>query len=266
MSIQAKSIGREESTRIGQSLARLEDEQLLRGRGNFIDDIEPGDRTLHVAFVRSPYAHARILGVDISEAQALEGVVAVLTGADFVESIKPFSADFDYPGFKVTYRRAMPVDRVRFVGDTLAMVLAHNPYVALDAAELVAPDLEALSPVSNAEAALAEDAPLVHDNIADNVVFEGKFESEGFDVAHGDAPLKLSETFTAARQRGRRQWNVRESRHGDRRSGSAKGQPAVARETSRTRSAKSCLHRRLDRVRRSRIPRRRLRIASDIAL
>lgn len=184
---------------IGQSMRRLEDETLLRGQGQFIDDIDPRPDALHVAFVRSPYAHAVIKAIDIAAASSFDQVAAVLVGADFEGVIAPISADNDSPGFKVTSRSVMPTDRVRFVGDTLAMVLSPDLYVALDAVELVEADLTPLPSVSQVDAALAEGAPLVHESIADNVVFQMQFESDGFEAAHVASPYKLRETFTSAR-------------------------------------------------------------------
>ena len=184
---------------IGESMIRLEDEPLLRGLGQFIDDINPGPDTLHVSFLRSPYPHANINSIETIAAKALDGVEEIFVGEDFRSVISPISADYDHPGFAVTVRSALPIDRVRFVGDTMAMVLAIDPYVALDALELIKIDLTPLPAVSDVDSALADKAPRVHEGIADNVVFHSQFESEGFDAAHAASPLKLCESFSTAR-------------------------------------------------------------------
>ncbi len=171
---------------IGDSVLRVEDEPLLRGRGVFFDDLELGPGTLHVAFVRSPHAHARVLSINAAAAMTLEGVVAAYAAADFAGEIKPIAADFAAPGFKVTQRPVLAGECVRFVGDTLAMVVANDPYVALDAAELVEYDLEPLPAVVDAAK-------------SDQVVFEARFESEGFESTHRKSEMLLSERFTTAR-------------------------------------------------------------------
>jgi carbon-monoxide dehydrogenase large subunit len=187
------------SVRIGDSAPRLEDERLLRGRGLFLDDLDLGAATAHVAFVRSPHAHARVRAVNSADAAAAPGVFAVWTAADVDGLVKPISADFAAPGFKVTERPALAGERVRFVGDALAMVLARDPYLAADAAELVELDLEPLPAVGDAAAAIVPGAPRVHGGVADNVLFEGAFESRGFGTAHAAAEHVLRERFVAGR-------------------------------------------------------------------
>jgi aerobic carbon-monoxide dehydrogenase large subunit len=187
------------SARIGDSAPRLEDERLLRGKGRFLDDIDLGEATAHATFVRSPHAHARVRAVDGAHAAAARGVIAVWTAADVASLVKPIVADFAAPGFKVTARAALAAERVRFVGDALAMVLARDPYIAADAAELVELDLEPLAAVADAAAAVLTDAPRVHDGVDDNVLFEGAFESQGFGAVHSAAEHMLRERFTASR-------------------------------------------------------------------
>ena len=174
------------SARIGEPAPRLEDEALLRGRAAFLDDVDCGSGTLHVAFVRSPYAHALVRAVNLAPAHALQGVVAAYAAADFAGEIKPIAADYDAAGFRVTQRPVIAGERVRFVGDTLAMVVAKDPYVALDAAELVEYDLDPLPAVVDAEK-------------SEEVVFESRFSTDGFEEIHSKGELRLKERFTAAR-------------------------------------------------------------------
>src|SRR5580700_10589302 len=136
---------------VGQSLRRKEDARLVRGRGKFVDDIKMLGM-LHLVFVRSPYAHAKITGVDVSEAEALPGVVCTLTGQEISKLIDPFfeigpapsSQILDYP---------MAVDRARYQGEPVAAVIAETLAIAEDAAELVTVEYEPLEAVIDAELA-----------------------------------------------------------------------------------------------------------------
>lgn len=184
---------------IGHPYPRKEDDRLLRGYGRFIDDLPEPPDTLSLCFVRSYYAHGRIVGIDTTAAEALPGVVAVLTGADFAGVIAPLQADSEKPGYKPTLREAMPVERVRFVGDAVAVVVAEDPYIAEDAAELVEVDLEAFHPVVSIDDALDPGAPLLHEEIGDNIPFTASFESEGFQEAFDHAEVVVSDTFRSTR-------------------------------------------------------------------
>ncbi len=187
------------SSRIGDSVLRTEDDRLLRGRGRFLDDLELGPKTLHVVFVRSQHAHADITAVDTQAARAEGGAVAILTAADIAGRIKPIEADYQAPGFKVTARPVLTDGRARFVGDTVAMVLAPDPYQALDAAELVEVSYDSLPAVTDTHAAVADDAPLVHESAETNVLFSANFSSPDFEAAHAAAPLKMNVCFKASR-------------------------------------------------------------------
>lgn len=180
---------------VGQSVPRKEDRRFLQGRGNYVDDIPEPRGTLYMSVLRSPYAHAAIRSIDGAEAEALPGVVAVITGAEAAALAPPYAADYDKPGFKVTKRPALAIDRVRFVGDGVAAVLAESPYVAEDALALIDVDYEALPVVADVEAALSADAPRVHEDIDDNVLFQGVFKTEGFDAVADGAAHVLRERF-----------------------------------------------------------------------
>jgi 2-furoyl-CoA dehydrogenase large subunit len=142
---------------LGQSILRVEDEALLRGRGRFIDDLSPVPHARQAAIVRSQLAHAHVR-VDPSAALAVPGVVGVLTGDDVAALSRPFPAGIDSP---VPFYAAA-VGTARFVGEPLAVVVARDRYVAEDAAELVAVDYDPLDVVLDAVAA-AETAACVHD-------------------------------------------------------------------------------------------------------
>ena len=155
----------------GASIKRSEDPRILTGAGRYVDDIKlPG--MLHAAFVRSPLAHARVLAVDVSAAQALPGVVAVLTGAE-VEAITVPGPDAlvslmggagPTPEFTL-----LATDKVRFAGDPVAIVIAENRYLAEDGCDLVEVEYDDLSPVANAAVALDPASPPLFANLGDNI-------------------------------------------------------------------------------------------------
>src|SRR5258706_15419394 len=152
---------------IGTSMPRLEDDALLRGAARFVDDIKP-DGCLHVAFLRSPMASARIRSIDVSAAAQASGVGAVFAAGDLEGSGAPMNARMTTPGLISPDRPILAGDRVRFVGEAMAAVVARSRYEAEDAAELIAVDLDPLPAVSTLGAAMAENAPLVHDSVPAN--------------------------------------------------------------------------------------------------
>src|SRR5882672_4108002 len=152
---------------IGAPLRRLEDRRFLLGRGRFVADIDlPG--ALHCALVRSPHAHAGIRAVDASAAIASPGVVAVFTGADMaadgMAAMRPMWAVRSRDGSPMAEppRFALARDTVRHVGEPVAVVIAETLAQAMDAAECVSVDYETLPAVTDARAARAETAPLLH--------------------------------------------------------------------------------------------------------
>ena len=156
---------------IGQPVHRKEDPRLVRGAGRYADDVDlPGQAFARV--VRSPYAHGRLRGVDTSAALAVPGVLAVYTAADFARAgygamlCKLPLKNADGSPLFAPPRPIFATDRVRYVGEPLAMVVAEDDHIAQDAAELIVPDIEPTAPVSDPEAALAADAPLLHEGHA----------------------------------------------------------------------------------------------------
>src|SRR5580693_3077142 len=168
----------------GASIKRSEDPRILTGAGRYVDDIKlPG--MLHAAFLRSPLAHGRVLLVDASAARALPGVVAVLTGADLEEMTAsapdPLLALFTTGGPTPEFT-LLATDKVRFVGDPVAVVIAESRYLAEDGCELVEVDYEDLPPVVSAAAALDVGSPPVFANLGNNIIGPHK-RSEFGDVA-----------------------------------------------------------------------------------
>ena len=161
---------------MGARLERKEDLRLLTGQGKYLADIVlPG--MLHAVFVRSDYAHARILSIDTSAARALPGVVEILTGEEFKTHVKSMRQPVLLPNLAANYPEyyALAVDKVKYHGDPVALVIARDKYIAEDAAELVIVDYEELPVILDAEAALAPGAPQVHDDQPGNLMFEMTF-------------------------------------------------------------------------------------------
>ncbi|GIV90161.1 MAG: aldehyde dehydrogenase [Chloroflexus sp.] len=157
---------------VGRALKRREDPKLITGHGNYLDDIKlPG--MLHIALVRSPYAHAKIVSIDASKALAMPGVVAVFTGKDMLD-INPMPAAWQASGVKnnPVPPRALAVDKVALVGDPVAMVVAENRYIARDAADAVEVEYEPLPAVVDARKAVEPGAPQIHEAAPNNIVFE----------------------------------------------------------------------------------------------
>jgi carbon-monoxide dehydrogenase large subunit len=178
---------------IGQAITRREDDRLLTGRGRFVDDIRLPD-ALHAMFVRSHHAHAHVRGVDIAEARAVSGVVAILTGADLqADGVAPFPAS---PALKPARGRPattapfhpLALDTVRFVGQPIVAVLAESRAAAERAAHLVVIDYEPLPTVANLSAALATDAALVWADAPGNIAGTASYgDREACDRAFAEA-------------------------------------------------------------------------------
>lgn len=155
---------------VGADLPRKEDGAIVRGSVAYVDDVQlPG--MLHAAVLRSPHAHARIVSIDVSEARRLPGVRAVLTGAESLQHIGPlvrFAAE-------EVVEHAVAVDKVRYQGEAVVAVAAESRYLAEDALSLVKVEWEELPAVTTAEDAMAPGAPLVHDNLDSNVVYQHTF-------------------------------------------------------------------------------------------
>ena len=162
---------------IGQAVPRTEDPRLLRGRGRFVDDVPLVDPA-HAVVLRSPYAHARIVSIDAGAARAMPGVLAVLTGADYeadgLGGLPCQNTTFKRPDggpMFIPSHPALAVDRVRRVGDDVALVVAGTKEQAKDAAERIVVAYEPLPSVSTTAAAMMPDAAPVWDDCPDNICF-----------------------------------------------------------------------------------------------
>ncbi|MBB6308744.1 xanthine dehydrogenase family protein molybdopterin-binding subunit [Xanthobacter tagetidis] len=155
----------------GQSLPRVEDAALLSGRGRFIDDLGVRPGTLEAAILRSPHAHADILSIDTSAALALPGVVAVVTGRDLAALTLPMVA-----GLKVNVENwPMAVERVRYVGEPVAIVVAQTRYLAEDALDAIAVDYAPKPALLDPVASIEPGAALLHDTSGGNLVSDRRF-------------------------------------------------------------------------------------------
>ena len=190
---------------IGQGVPRFEDPRLIRGGGRYVDDVAL-PRTAYGYVLRSPHAHARIRSIDTSKAKTAPGVLCVLTGADWEAS--GFN-DLPVPGGmkkrdgSPSYKPRFPAlvkDRVRWVGDYVAFVVAETLHEAADAAELIAVDYEPLPAVTDTAAAAAPGAPLVWDDCPDNVCFV-RFEGDkaATDAAFAKADHIVKQRFVINR-------------------------------------------------------------------
>jgi aerobic carbon-monoxide dehydrogenase large subunit len=161
---------------------RREDYKLITGTSHYVDDLRsPQGRptALHLAVVRSPYAHAEIKGIQLDAARTLPGVAA-FAGAELVSGMRTIDT-IPAPGLKKPERRPLALGRVRYVGDPVAVVLAENLYAAIDARDLVEVEYELLPAVVDPEAALAPDAPILYDELGSNVA--SRSQVGGGDIA-----------------------------------------------------------------------------------
>src|SRR4026207_112382 len=157
----------------GERIKRNEDPRLLTGQGLFVDDVDLPNM-LHVAFVRSPYAHAKINDLDVSQALQREGVVAVYTANDLGDYWKPGPLLVSPPpveGIVFIEKTQFPLakDKVKFAGEPIVMVLAESRYIAEDALADIRVDYEPLDAVVELEKALQPDSSIIHEEIGSNI-------------------------------------------------------------------------------------------------
>jgi 2-furoyl-CoA dehydrogenase large subunit len=168
---------------LGTGVARKEDPALLTGAGRFIDDLSPFPNTHHAAILRSPYPHARIVAIDASEALAMDGVLAVVTGRDVAAMSKPFSVGIET---KLPFY-SCAIDKVHYVGEPVAVVVARDRYLAEDALEAISVEYEDLPPVVRIEDALRPDSAPLHESVGSNVVHQRSFTYGAADEAFAQA-------------------------------------------------------------------------------
>ena len=172
-----KTLGDKMSDLIGKSVKRVEDNRLLKGEGKYTDDFNMPNQAIGV-YVRSPHAHANLVSVDISAAEAMGGVIKIFTGKDIkdagiVGSICGWQVDFkNGDTMKEPGHPILAVDKVRHVGDAVALVIAEDKGTAVDAAAAVEVNYEVLDAIVDPKAATQDGAPRVHDDVPNNTIFD----------------------------------------------------------------------------------------------
>lgn len=176
---------------VGKPVPRIEDLRIVKGKGGYADDIEMADQH-YAAFLFSPYAHARIKSIDVSKALELPGVSLVITGKEIRELTKPMSSRAATKS--PTSHYILAVDKVRYMGEPVAAVVASSKYIAADAAELIEVEYEPLKVVSSIEDALKKDAELIYPELGTNEMITDHFE-------FGDVKKAFSEADKIVRDR-----------------------------------------------------------------
>jgi len=182
---------------LGRARLRKEDARLVTGQTNWTDNIVlPG--MLHMAFLRSPHAHAKITRVDVGPARNQPGVIAAFSGADFGDGQGSLPCAWPVtPDIVIPAHPPMATDEVRYVGEAVAVVVARNRYEAADALEAIEVDYEPLPPVLDIRTALDEDSPKVHE--AGNKSFVWPFGNGDIEAAFSGAPVVLERTYRQQR-------------------------------------------------------------------
>lgn len=184
----------------GATVKRREDPRLITGKGMYTDDFKlPG--MLHMAILRSPYAHARITNIDVSKAKQVPGVHAVITGKDLEGKVNPVPCAWLIPNsdLKTPPYLALATDRARFTGDGVAAVIAETPAIARDARDLIDVSYEPLPTVTETEKALAPGAPQLHADAPNNQAFHWSFSNGDPDGAFNNAEVVVRHRFVQQR-------------------------------------------------------------------
>ncbi|HEX2017553.1 MAG TPA: xanthine dehydrogenase family protein molybdopterin-binding subunit [Aurantimonas sp.] len=201
MSLQFEDPNRPNSY-IGRSVPRPNAPRLVEGQGHYVDDIDL-PRMVHVAFLRSPHAHARIVGIDPAQALRLPGVLRVFTGADLAEVCKPWVGVLQHlKGLKSPPQYPIAVERACWAGEPVAAVVAESRALAEDALALIDLDLEPLPVVADMMSALDQGTPLVHPELGDNLAFRRLHEEGDVDAAFANGPHVMEAEFVTGRHTG----------------------------------------------------------------
>jgi len=188
------------ATIFGSAIKRREDPRLITGAATYTDDVKlPG--LTYAAFLRSPYAHARLTRVDVSAAKRAPGVVAVYTGADIKDRVTPVPCAWNPPNcnLKVPPPPLLAYDKVRYVGDGVAMVVATSRAAARDAIDLIEADYEPLEGGVDPEKMAAAGAPQLHEEVPDNIAFTWVVSGGDAEAAFRDAEVSVEERIVQQR-------------------------------------------------------------------
>ena len=179
-----------EGALVGQAIERLEDAALLTGAGRYMDDLPLAPGTLHAAILRSSHAHAELVAIDATAALALPGVAAVVTREEVRRWTRPFTVGVKQP----MEHWCLAVDRVRYVGEPVAVVLADDRYRAEDALDAIKVEYRPLPAVVDPGAAATEAAPVLHPAVGGNIVSDRSFRYGDPDAAFAAAPHRIAIT------------------------------------------------------------------------
>ena len=184
---------------IGRTVTRPQTARLVAGRGTYTDDVFI-PRLAHVAFVRSPHAHARMTHIDTADAKVLPGVIAVVTGRELAQHCDPWVGVLkNYAGMKSAPQYPLALYKAVWMGEPVVAVVAESRALAEDGCARVKIAWEPLPPVVDAEAALAPGATLIHPELGDNLVLEAKINAGDVDAAFREADLVVRETYETGR-------------------------------------------------------------------
>ncbi|MFQ5919354.1 MAG: xanthine dehydrogenase family protein molybdopterin-binding subunit, partial [Thermoplasmata archaeon] len=185
---------------VGAPVPRLEDRRFITGRGQFVADLTLPEM-VHVAFVRSPYAHARIEAVDLEATRAAAGVLGAWAGRDLEGALGPLPTEvgLEEAGLRKPPYPAVAIDRVRYGGEAVAVVAASDPYALEDAVELADVRYEPLPVVTNQEEALEKGAPQLHGEAPRNRAFRWHLEGGDVDAAFREADLVVEQRMVNQR-------------------------------------------------------------------
>ncbi len=187
---------------IGRSVPRPNARRLLEGRGTYVDDV-PAARLAHVAFLRSPHAHARLLSIGTDAARAMPGVIAVVTGPELAQVCTPWVGVLGhFKGLRSAPQHALAPERVTWVGEPFCAVVARSRAEAEDALAAIEVAFEPLPAVVEMETALEPGTPAIHPDLGDNLAFERVLDVGEVDAAFRDAAVVVEETFRFGRHTG----------------------------------------------------------------
>ncbi len=187
---------------IGKTVPRPNLDRLMQGRGHYVSDLEL-PRMVHVVFLRSPHAHAKIIGIDSAAAKKLPGIVAIVTGPELASVITPWVGVLSHlKGLKSALQHAIAIDRVCWQGEAVAAVVATSRALAEDAAEAVAVEYEELDVVTDMRTALEPQTPVIHVALGDNLAFERIHSAGAVDPAFADSDEVVEAEFIFGRHTG----------------------------------------------------------------
>jgi len=200
MSSTTPTLPNKSNSLIGQSVMRPDVDRLIQGSGTYVDDMML-PHMVHACFVRSPYAHAKIVSIDTTAAENSPGVVKVMTGLDFKDLVTPWIGTLKHmPSMKSAAQSPLAVNTATWQGEPVAVVVATSRAKAEDAVERVEIDWEPLDVIADMDSATAPDATVIHPELGDNICFARESQSGDVESAFDRADHVIEETFEIERQ------------------------------------------------------------------